>query len=148
MGMGHVPQDSPRAQGARAEFQRPQHRRTARQQHLANQARAQFAEDLVAAWYEREGYTIIARNWRCPRGELDVVAWRRGVLVVCEVKARRTTNFGDPFEAITPLKMQRLRRATAAFMSARPSLPSPVGQIRFDAASVLGARVEVRIGVA
>jgi len=103
---------------------------------------------LVAAWYEREGYTIIARNWRCPRGELDVVAWRRGVLAVCEVKARRTTNFGDPFEAITPLKMQRLRRATAAFMSARPSLPSPVGQIRFDAASVLGARVEVRIGVA
>ena len=148
MGMGHVPQDSPRAQGARAEFQRPQHRRAARQQHLANRARARFAEDLVAAWYEREGYTIIARNWRCPRGELDVVAWRRGVLVVCEVKARRTTNFGDPFEAITPLKMQRLRRATAAFMSVRPSLPSPVGQIRFDAASVLGARVEVRIGVA
>ena len=162
MGMGHVPQDSPRAQGARAEFQRPQHRRAARQQHLANQARAnqarvnqaranraraQFAEDLVAAWYEREGYQIVARNWHCPRGELDIVAWRSGVLVVCEVKARRSTNFGDPFEAITPAKMQRLRRATAAFVAARPSLPSPVGQIRFDAASVIGARVEVRIGV-
>ncbi len=87
------------------------------------------------------------RNWRCPRGELDVVAWHDGVLVVCEVKARRNTNFGDPFEAITPLKMQRLRRATAAFMGARSSLLPRVGQIRFDAASVIGARVEVRTGV-
>jgi putative endonuclease len=99
---------------------------------------------LVAAWYVREGYQIVARNWRCPRGELDVVAWRRGVLAVCEVKARRTTNFGDPFEAITPTKMQRLRRATAAFVAARPSPLPRVDQIRFDAASVLGARVEVR----
>ena len=149
MGMGHVPQDSPRTQGARAEFQRPQHRRAARQQHLANQARAsqaraRFAEDLVAAWYVRAGYTIIARNWRCPRGELDIVAWRDGVLVVCEVKARRSTNFGDPFEAITPAKVQRLRRATAAFVAARPSPLLRVGQIRFDAASVIGTRVEVR----
>ena len=149
MGMGHVPQDSPRAQGARAEFQRPQHRRAARQQHLANQARAnqaraRFAEDLVAAWYVRAGYTIIACNWRCPRGELDIVAWRDGVLVVCEVKARRSTNFGDPFEAITPAKVQRLRRATAAFVAARPSPLLRVGQIRFDAASVIGTRVEVR----
>ena len=147
MGMGHVPQDSPRAQGAGAEFQRPQHRRAAGQQHLANQARARFAEDLVAAWYVREGYTIIARNWRCPRGELDVVAWSDGVLAVCEVKARRNSNFGDPFEAITPAKMQRLRRATAAFVAARPSPLLRVGQIRFDAASVIGARVEVRTGV-
>ena len=96
----------------------------------------------------REGYTIIARNWRCPRGELDVVAWRDGVLAVCEVKARRSTNFGDPFEAITPAKMQRLRRATAAFVAARPSPLLRIDQIRFDAASVIGARVEVRTGVA
>jgi putative endonuclease len=73
-----------------------------------------------------------------------VVAWRRGVLAVCEVKARRSTNFGDPFEAITPAKMQRLRRATAAFVAALPSPLPHVDEIRFDAASVLGARVEVR----
>ena len=49
-----------------------------------------------------------------------------------------------PFEAITPAKIQRLRRATAAFVAARPSPLLRVGQIRFDAASVIGARVEVR----
>ncbi len=114
----------------------------------ANQARARFAEDLVARWYVREGYAIIARNWRCPRGELDVVAWRGGVLAVCEVKARRTVAMGDPFEAVDARKILRLRRATAALLGTRdPSVP-PVRQVRFDAAAVIGARIEVREGVA
>jgi putative endonuclease len=99
---------------------------------------------LVAEWYVREGYEVVARNWRCPSGELDVVAWRDGVLVVCEVKARRNTNFGDPFEAITPHKVLRLRRATAAFIA---TMHRPAREVRFDAASVIGLRVVVRLGV-
>ena len=135
---------------------------------LANQARARFAEDLVAAWYVSEGYEVIARNWRCPRGELDIVAWRNNVLVVCEVKARRNADFGDPFEAITPRKVLRLRRAAAAFVESLrlvhgASTSALIGdheepascavsarrikEIRFDAASVVGTRVEVRPGV-
>jgi putative endonuclease len=108
-------------------------------------ARATWAEDLVAAWYERNGYVIVARNWRCPRGELDVVAWRDGVLVICEVKARRNADFGDPFESITPQKMLRVRRATASFMATCEQI---VKEIRFDFAAVLGARLEMRCGVA
>ncbi|MGA1333049.1 MAG: YraN family protein, partial [Ilumatobacteraceae bacterium] len=158
------------AQGEGAQLQRPQHRRTARQQHLAakrrnsgtaprgatratsgkarqrsRMARAAWAEDLVAAWYVRNGYVIVARNWRCPRGELDIVALRDGVLAICEVKARRNANFGDPFEAITPQKMLRVRRATAAFLLTHKQT---VNQIRFDFAAVLGVRLEVRCGVA
>lgn len=95
-------------------------------------------------WYERQGYTIIARNWRCPRGELDVVAWRHGVLVVCEVKARRNTAFGHPFEAVTANKLLRLRRATAAFLGANGAGLPGVRELRFDAAAVIGAHVEVR----
>jgi putative endonuclease len=134
----------------------------------ANQARARFAEDLVAAWYVTEGYEVIARNWRCPRGELDIVAWRNNVLVVCEVKARRNADFGDPFESITPRKMLRVRRATGAFVeslrlvhdasasaligdheerASRAVSARRIKEIRFDAASVVGTRVEVRSGV-
>ena len=113
----------------------------------ANQARARFAENLVAAWYERQGYTIIARNWRCPRGELDVVALRNRVLVVCEVKARRNAAFGDPFEAITDRKVLRLRRAAGAFLGANGVGLPPIREVRFDAAAVIGARVEVRESV-
>jgi putative endonuclease len=95
----------------------------------------------------RQGYTIIARNWRCPRGELDVVALRHGVLVVCEVKARRNAAFGDPFEAITARKVQRLRRATAAFLGVNHVGLPPVREVRFDAAAVIDARVEIRENV-
>ena len=70
------------------------------------------------------------------------------MLVVCEVKARRNANFGDPFESITPRKMLRLRRATAAFLGAAGIEVPPVRQLRFDAAGVVGARVEVREAVA
>ena len=114
---------------------------------------AKWAEDLVAAWYVREGYDIVARNWRCTRGELDVVAWRDGVLVVCEVKARRNGNHGDPFESITTQKIARLRRAAAIFVDALREgestlsgggLRLPIRELRFDAAAVLGGRVEVR----
>ena len=116
-------------------------------------ARAKWAEDLVAAWYVREGYDIVARNWRCTRGELDVVSWRDGVLVVCEVKARRNGNHGDPFEAITTQKIARLRRAAAMFVvelrdgvspTSGGGLRRPIRELRFDAAAVLGGRVEVR----
>jgi len=116
-------------------------------------ARAKWAEDLVAAWYVREGYDIVARNWRCTRGELDVVSWRDGVLVVCEVKARRNGNHGDPFESITTQKIARLRRAAAIFvvalregesMLSGGGLRLPIRELRFDAAAVLGGRVEVR----
>jgi Holliday junction resolvase-like predicted endonuclease len=112
----------------------------------------------VAAWYAREGYTVVARNWRCARGELDVVAWRDGVLAVCEVKARRNADFGDPFEAITPRKMLCLRRATAAFVASWRSSQHSVHlgansslhirEIRLDAAAVLGTSVTVRESVA
>ena len=131
-----------------------------------------WAEDLVAAWYVRNGYDIVARNWRCPRGELDIVAMRDGVLAICEVKARRNAHFGDPFESVTPQKILRVRRATASLVSQlraqstdrnliADDVENPTGSsalcrkraggviylVRFDAAAVLGAQVEVREGV-
>ena len=97
----------------------------------------------------RNGYEVIARNWSCPRGELDVVVWRAGVLVVCEVKARRNDNFGGAFEAVTPRKMLRIRRAAASFIAAlRVSADSPnIDELRFDVAAVTGGRFEIRENV-
>ena len=92
---------------------------------------------------------MIARNWRCARGELDVVAWRDGVLVVCEVKARRNGELGDAFESITPRKVLRIRRATAMFIAAsRSDVSVPqFSEVRFDAAAIRGRAVEFRHGV-
>ena len=63
-------------------------------------------ERLAALAIERAGLRIIARNWRCPYGEIDLIAEddQRGELVFIEVKTRRGARLGIPEEAITPAK--------------------------------------------
>ena len=152
MGLGHVPHEPIRSARESVEFQRPQHRRAAANRSVkasaaARVARGKWAEDLVSRWYEQNGYRIVARNWRCKRGELDVVACKDGVLVVCEVKARASNAFGTPAEAVTLAKQLKVRRATADFRtSLRESndpLASLVKTIRFDVACVLGTQLEI-----
>jgi Holliday junction resolvase-like predicted endonuclease len=102
---------------------------------------------LVSRWYEQHGYVIVARNWRCKRGELDVVACKNGVLVVCEVKARASNAFGTPAEAVTPAKQLKVRRATADFRASLRASNDPllslVKSVRFDVACVLGTQLEM-----
>ncbi len=98
----------------------------------------------MAAWYVRGGYEIIARNWTMRGGEIDVVAMRGNEIVVCEVKARATGSFGMPLEAMTPRKIQRVRRTGHAFLrewKIRTGVRNV--RIRFDVASVLGTTLEV-----
>lgn len=98
-------------------------------------------EDLAAARLEAAGLVVVARNWRLGagelRGELDLVAHRpRGsVLVVCEVKTRRSDRFGGPLVAVTPRKQARIRALTAAFLR---EVVIPHRSVRFD---VIGIRV-------
>jgi putative endonuclease len=91
-------------------------------------------EAATAAWYERAGYEILDRNWRCREGEIDLVVAGAGVVVFCEVKTRRSERFGAPFEAVTITKQRRLRVLAARWLSAHPQ--GGVA-IRFDVASVL-----------
>jgi putative endonuclease len=102
-------------------------------------------EDAAARAYERRGYRVVARNWRCRLGELDLVVERRGVLVVCEVKSRRSAaSFGGGYEAVTWRKRAKLRSLAEAFLGATGARPQA---IRFDVASVAlragGSSVEV-----
>jgi putative endonuclease len=88
-----------------------------------------------AAWeaYRAKGYRLVARNWRCPLGELDLVVSRGDLLVFCEVKARAGARLGAPFEAVTASKQRKLRQLAQAFVSAA----RPRGSVcRFDVASV------------
>lgn len=94
----------------------------------------------MAEWYARQGFEIVARNWRCARGELDVVARRGALLVVCEVKARADDSWGTALESVTPRKQLRIRRATAEML---PSLGLRGVSLRFDVAAVTGTRLDV-----
>jgi putative endonuclease len=88
-----------------------------------------------AAWeiYRRRGYRLVARNWSCPLGEIDLIVARGDLLVFCEVKARTSSRLGGPYEAVTPAKQRKLRHLAAAFVaSERPK----AADFRFDVASV------------
>lgn len=92
------------------------------------------AEAAAARWYERHGYDVVARNWRCREGELDLVAVRRRdrLVAVCEVKARRTDRFGHALEAVDERKQLRVRRVAGRFL-AHAGLRAR--RVRFDVAA-------------
>ena len=76
-------------------------------------------EDLASNWLQHHGYRVVARNWRCPRGELDIVCELGDEIVFVEVKSRRSTMLGAPEEAVTPAKQRRLIRAAQYFLLQR-----------------------------
>jgi putative endonuclease len=101
-----------------------------------------LGEEAAARWYSGAGYAVVDRNWRCPAGEIDLVAIEPGgaVVVICEVKTRSSTAFGSPEEAVTVAKQRRLRRLAALWLAgqreSRAARP-PVGAVRFDVAAVM-----------
>jgi putative endonuclease len=95
-------------------------------------------EAAVARWYEAAGYTVLDRNWRCREGELDLVTMRGLTIVFCEVKTRRGSAFGAPFEAVTVSKQRRLRTLALRWLAAHPDRRA--NELRFDVASVLAER--------
>jgi len=102
----------------------------------AKDALGQLGEQLAATFLAEAGLTVLARNWRCPEGEIDIVALDGGTLVICEVKTRSGVRFGTPLEAISRPKARRLRRLAVAW--ARQS-GSFFERIRVDVVSVLAA---------
>ena len=61
-------------------------------------------EEAALAAYRARGFELVARNWRCSLGEIDLVLRQEGLVVVCEVKTRRGFNLGGPFEAVDARK--------------------------------------------
>jgi putative endonuclease len=73
-------------------------------------------ETLAAQRLESLGYAIRERNWRCPVGELDLVAERDGVLIFVEVRTRHGDKFGTPEESITPAKRAKLLEVAQTYL--------------------------------
>lgn len=94
-------------------------------------------EFLGAVFLETAGLEIVERNWRCPQGEIDIVARDADEVVFVEVKTRSSLAFGHPLEAITVQKLARLRRLAAAWCAAHPEVH---GGIRIDALAVIAPR--------
>jgi putative endonuclease len=76
-------------------------------------------ERAAQRFLRRRGYTIVECNYRCPLGELDLVALDGRTLVFVEVKTRRGTRAGSPFDAVDPRKQRQIARAAEYYLSAR-----------------------------
>ena len=99
-------------------------------------------EDRAAAWYRDAGYQLVARNWRCAEGEIDLIARLGPTLVICEVKARSSLAYGHPAEAVNATKQRRLRLLARRWLAEQPASGRP-DTIRFDVAAVLPSSIEV-----
>ncbi|MCQ1953054.1 YraN family protein [Arthrobacter jinronghuae] len=91
-------------------------------------------EELAARYLTEAGLRIIDRNWRCPEGEIDLVAVDGATLVVVEVKTRSSVDFGHPFEAIGQDKVARLYLLAGAWARANSRYFT---HRRIDAVSIL-----------
>lgn len=100
--------------------------------------RGDSAEALAALFLERRGLKILARNYRCRFGEIDLVAENGATLVFVEVRARRSEGFGGPAESITAAKRRRLVAAARHYLAAAGERPA-----RFDVVLMLGEQPEI-----
>lgn len=97
-------------------------------------------ERRAAQWYRTEGYEIVAQNWRCDIGEVDLIVRAGSTLVFAEVKTRVNTRFGLPAEAVTYAKQKKLRALAHAWLAGTHEY---FDEVRFDVVSITGRDVEV-----
>ena len=74
-------------------------------------------ERAAEKFLRRQRYTIVARNYRCSSGEVDLVALDRSTVVFVEVKTRRQAGFGSPLEAVDPRKQRQIQRAAQHYLT-------------------------------
>lgn len=96
-----------------------------------------WGEDLAAQHLRGLGFTLLDRNWRCARGELDLVALAPdGTVCFVEVKTRSSRAFGEPAEAVSRVKARRIHGLALAWLAEhRPD--GHRGALRFDVVSVV-----------
>jgi putative endonuclease len=97
------------------------------------------AEDLCADLLRRAGLRLLARNWRCRLGEIDLIAEEGEVLVFAEVRLRRGWAYGGAAESVTAAKRARIMAAARLYLSRRPE-----AQCRFDVFLVDGPAGDVK----
>ncbi len=98
-------------------------------------------EQLAAEYLIKKGYRILETNWHNEKEEIDIIALDKNELVITEVKTRSTSYFGDPDEAVTPAKANRLIHAAETYLE----LKNMDMDVRYDIISIILNRNTVKI---
>ncbi len=99
-----------------------------------------LAEEQAAQYLEQKGYRLLARNFRAPGGEIDIICSWGKTLVFVEVKERASNAFGGPIAAVTPTKQKRITHTAVQFIKINKNLS--YDSIRFDVICILPTGIE------
>jgi len=105
----------------------------------AKQILGKEGEKIAEQYLKKKGYKLVARNYRCPLGEIDLIALDRRVIVFVEVKTRTGHGFGTPLEAVEFRKQRKMIRAAEYFLSAKKLHER---EARFDVVGISWLQVE------
>lgn len=97
------------------------------------------AEQVVKAYLTSHGFEILEMNYRCRQGEIDIIAREGTYYVFIEVKYRKTTEYGEPGEAVGFAKQKRICKAAQYYLYCY-GLPEST-PVRFDVAGILGNKI-------
>ena len=108
-----------------------------------------WGESVATDFLVANGYDVLERGWRCPQGEIDIIARVDGTVAFVEVKTRRSARFGHPLEAITPVKLARLKVLAGEWCRLHRVHAT---RVRIDAIGIIGdglavGRLDHRTGV-
>ena len=84
---------------------------------MGNREKGRAGEDAACAFLKRRGYRILDRNYRCPYGEVDIIASKGGILVFCEVKARSGGDLEEALGAVDARRQGRMARAASHYVA-------------------------------
>jgi putative endonuclease len=102
------------------------------------------SERLAAEYLKLKGYRIVQTNYRSPVGEIDIIAREKGTLVFVEVKARRSSRFGSPKNAVTPAKQRKISMAALDYLK---QSGQDDAQARFDVVAIdtSGGKIDIEV---
>lgn len=98
------------------------------------QKQGKLAEELAAKHLEKHGLKLLTRNFRCPLGEIDLVAQDNKTIVFVEVRSRSTASYGSPQESVARTKQKRLTRLARWYLKQYDLEKQPA---RFDVIAII-----------
>lgn len=110
---------------------------------LDRQGRGAHAEEYALQYLRQQGLDLVARNWSCPQGELDLVMCHAKTLVFVEVRYRRHQSWGGPLASVDSHKQRRLIQAACAFLQAHTGWRD--APCRFDVVALTGNPVNYNL---
>lgn len=109
---------------------------------VSRKAAGQQAESRAVAFLEARGYQVVARNFSCPWGELDIVAEQGDTLCFVEVRMRASTTWGDPANTVSFAKQRRVVKAALHYLMRKGYRRR---MIRFDVIAIVGRHADAEL---